>query len=173
MAKRQRMVLWGAHAATTGGKLIPIEDYTNKAYERRTKEGWYCFGVPEGEKPTEGAYLVAKKRFGAFNPNDLSDVDAAREYVVSKTYDVVTEESAANGDVSDSGFEFENEELNLRDAIRAITDLGAYEKPHASDGSVSVYASDAQQDYRTGAWTTYAVYIKSSPANIKRLLTFV
>lgn len=90
----------------------------------------------------------------------------AQPYTVSKTYDIVTPESAQDGDVAESGFEFENEPMSLREVIEEVDGIGA--DVGGSDG-FSFYGVDAQEDYRTGESTTYAVHVKANAHNMKRL----
>ena len=40
--------------------------------------------------------------------------------LISKTYEVITHESAEHGEVEDSGFEFEFEPFSFRDLVRQL-----------------------------------------------------
>lgn len=79
--------------------------------------------------------------------------------LINKTYDVVTPESAAEGDVADRGFEYEDMRPDdLRDVLR---ELEAHGCPRLNDwdhGHASVYFEEADQNYRTGENTSYALH---------------
>ena len=76
-------------------------------------------------------------------------------YVVSKTYSVVTYESAETGSEADEGFEFESVAMDLQDVLSEFEQLGAIDY---FDGS-SAYGADPYVNYRTGEYTTYALHI--------------
>ncbi len=102
------------------------------------------------------------------------------------TYDVVTEESAEYGDSAESGFaspggwktEDRPEPLTLREAIRAAG-FRHYSPRYGAgfeDGGSSFYTVDADQNYRTGEDTTYAIHpprgiTPSSYRRVARVLT--
>lgn len=50
--KTPRRTLWGFNTAQRIG-LIRICEYSKAEQERRTREGWTCAGVIDGEEPTE------------------------------------------------------------------------------------------------------------------------
>jgi hypothetical protein len=86
-------------------------------------------------------------------------------YMVSKTYSVVTHESAETGSESDSGFEFKSVKMDLQDVLGELEELGAIDY---FDGS-SAYGADPDIDYETGEHTTYALHI-SGPDSAMRWL---
>lgn len=95
-----------------------------------------------------------------------------KPFKVSKTYDVVTPESAEHGDVDDRGHDFEDEPMSLREALREIRNIGpecgSHVTPHG--GRVSIYGTDSDTDYRTGAETTHAIHVRGKDRNLKRLI---
>lgn len=84
------------------------------------------------------------------------------ELLLSKAYEVVTEESAAEGDVAESGFEYENRTLDVRAVVRRLSecsDLSSY--PVTAVTCAHTWAIvEPQMDYRTGEETSYAYFIK-------------
>lgn len=84
------------------------------------------------------------------------------------TYQVVTPESAALGDVADQGYELED--CSLREAI-GIVGRGSCE-----DGGRWFTTVDARVNYRNGSETTFSVHppkgiTPASYARVARLLT--
>ena len=70
--------------------------------------------------------------------------------LISKTYEVVTEESAEHGEVEESGFEFESESFSFRDLVR---ELRYFPHPSCSVIGPGVWvSSEPEQDYRTGEY---------------------
>jgi len=76
---------------------------------------------------------------------------------ISETYDIVTEESAMEGDFADSGFVTEREELTFRELVDKLRDY-----PEAScSGPVhsrTWFTSYADQDWRTGESESRSVH---------------
>lgn len=66
----------------------------------------------------------------------------------SVTYDIVTHESAARGDIAESGFVLRN--VRLADALRECSP--------GQDSGRWFTEYDARQDYRTGAHETRALH---------------
>jgi len=93
-------------------------------------------------------------------------------FTVSKTYDLVTYESAEDGEAAESGFVFEDSRMTLREALREIDNLGGYHLQRDADG-LTLYRQDAEIDYRSGDSTSYALHVVASPRNIARLARFV
>jgi len=92
-------------------------------------------------------------------------------FTVSKTYDVVTHESAEDGEAAESGFEFEDTRMTLREALREIQDLGGIVQQQG--GKLTVYTPDAEVDFRTGDSKFYALHVVAAPRNIARLARFI
>lgn len=71
--------------------------------------------------------------------------------LISKTYEVITEESAEHGEV-ESGFEFEFESFSFRDLVRQ---LRFFPYPSSSViGPDTWVSSEPEQDYRTSEYRT-------------------
>lgn len=104
-------------------------------------------------------------------------------FIYSITYDVVTPESAEQGDVADRGFEVEDEPASLRDVVSAFGKLSSIDSweispgfpgyrgkaPHGRLARLRAYDTGEDQDYRTGETTRRAIHIYGSDANIRRL----
>ena len=77
--------------------------------------------------------------------------------VISETYEIVTEESAENGDFSDSGFINTWEEISFRDLVEKMRNF-----PNASSsGAVNCrtwFTSHGEIDYRTGETETRSIH---------------
>lgn len=93
-------------------------------------------------------------------------------FTVSKTYDVVTHESAEDGEAAESGFVFEDSRMTLRETLREIDGVGGGHWQETHNG-LTLYVYDADVDYRTGDSTTYALHVAASPRNIARLTRFI
>ena len=93
-------------------------------------------------------------------------------FAVSKTYDVVTHESAEDGEAAESGFVFEDSRMTLRETLREIDNLGGYHLQRDADG-LTLYRQDAEIDYRSGDSTTYALHVRGHRSNIDRLARFI
>jgi hypothetical protein len=89
-------------------------------------------------------------------------------FVVSKTYDIVTPESAEHGDYSESGFIFERENMTLRELLNELKELGGFDNLHGT-GRQSLYAIDSIKDYYDGSETSYAIHVNGPKRALKRL----
>ena len=91
---------------------------------------------------------------------------------VSKTYQVVTEESAQNGKTSDDGYCFSPMLLRLKDTLNEIDKLGAFDiSEHVTH--IDLYSCDEEMDYRTGEATTYHIRVKGTGRVLKRLIKLI
>ena len=82
--------------------------------------------------------------------------------LISKTYDVVTEESAEDGETAEDGFVFEFEEFSFRDLVRYLRYF-----PHLSSSIITSntwVSSESEQDYMTGEYRTEHLHYVG-PAN--------
>lgn len=100
---------------------------------------------------------------------DEDEAEEAEEYTVSKTYSVVTPESAKDGDYAETGFEWEDKKMTLSDVLSEINELGFYENLQGRGGSESLYGVDSDTDYKTGEETTYALHIDGSKEAMLKL----
>jgi hypothetical protein len=101
----------------------------------------------------------------------------------SVTYDVVTEDSARDGDVAESGFAspggWKHDDRSLLTLREAIAATGRYYSRHGcgfEDGGCAFYTSDSDTNYRTGEDTSYAIHpprtiTASSYRRVSRILT--
>lgn len=82
------------------------------------------------------------------------------------TYEVVTLESAEQGEAADRGFHAEG--VSLRGALNAI---GHSTKRPGLEDSGRWFVSDASVDFQTGAETSYAIHPPRTvtPASYRRL----
>lgn len=101
-------------------------------------------------------------------------------FTVSKTFDVVTPESAEHGDIADSGFEYQDRAMTLREVLRTIESEGCTEPSswpctleNFANGRVWFTSVDPDVDYRTGESTTYAIHVDGSSRNLARLYRFL
>lgn len=65
--------------------------------------------------------------------------------VLSQTYEIVTEESAQEGDAADSGFDFENESYGFRELVDYIESNG-FNVPSCSPGVPDWLSTEVIQD---------------------------
>jgi hypothetical protein len=91
---------------------------------------------------------------------------------VSKTYAVVTQESASNGDYADHGYCFSPMLLRLKDTLDTIDSLGAVEIQESTN-HIDFYAIDPDTDMHDGSETTYHVRVKAHPRVLKRILNLI
>lgn len=82
------------------------------------------------------------------------------EYLVSKVYEVVTEESAEDGDVEDSGFVFQDEKMDESDIVGELKE--GYIHPSSSSlSSLGWVSTEAEQDMLDGSYTSYSLHIRN------------
>jgi hypothetical protein len=79
---------------------------------------------------------------------------------VSRTYQVITPESAEQGDVAESGFDFQSEPVTFRELIDIIDRDGFRECSYSPvSGSVDEWLTTyPEQDYRDGSYTSYSLH---------------
>ena len=77
--------------------------------------------------------------------------------IISKTYELVTEESAEQGEAAERGFVFEDQPGGFRELFDTIKADG-FAYPDSSHGIPRWLSTEPQQDYRTGAWVTYSLH---------------
>jgi hypothetical protein len=86
---------------------------------------------------------------------------------VSKTYALITEESAENGDIEDSGFEYQDYEDNIVEAVARIEkELGYFD---GLESFPTIYGCDGSVDYSDGSVTTYALHFDGSAEELTEL----
>lgn len=96
---------------------------------------------------------------------DPGNKGAPHYYIVNKTYEVVTPESAEEGDAAERGFDYEGKKYDsLKDLV---TDWANRENwvewssSHVS-GEHEWLTSEGEQDPRTGGYTSHGLHIKRS-----------
>lgn len=76
--------------------------------------------------------------------------------IVNKCYEVVTQESAEQGEASDSGFEYEDQSFSFRDLVsemKEYTETSSY-PPRGDEWLIS----EPNHNYRTGEDTSYSLH---------------
>ena len=90
-------------------------------------------------------------------------------FIVSKTYEIVTPESAEEGDAEERGFEFENTKMTLAEVLSEVRDLGSHHVQSNRSTQISLYGQGEYVDYSTGDTKTYALHIRGPSRAISRL----
>lgn len=103
--------------------------------------------------------------------------DPSKPFMVGKTYEIVTPESAEHGEADEHGWVFDAEPMTLRETVREIQKLGAFEadsSPVPQKGTrLTLYQSDGDVDYGTGAETREALHIKAPQNALLRLKQYL
>lgn len=111
-----------------------------------------------GKGLLRGDLYVNYKVYWSVNP-DMSlslTCEHTNPKQIAVTYDVVTDESAENGDTSEAGFERFIPVDDCFDALEQLKNHGPYQD---SGDNESYYTSDAEQDYMTGDHTNRAYHL--------------
>ena len=99
--------------------------------------------------------------------------DPQKPFQVGKTYEIVTPESAEEGEADEQGWVFDTEPMTLRETMREIKKLGSFEpdsSPVPRKGTrLTLYENDGDIDYQTGAETRNALHIKAPENAMRRL----
>jgi hypothetical protein len=82
---------------------------------------------------------------------------------VSKTYQVVSEESAQHGDFADQGFEYQDKELTLRELVDELEYFLHTSEPQGEATQYTWVISDSEQCFRTGDYTSYGLHLTHEP----------
>jgi hypothetical protein len=77
--------------------------------------------------------------------------------LLSKTFETVSEESAANGDACDRGFHWQDEPHSFKEVVDLIQNRG-FVYPSDSTGTPRWLSSEAEQNMRTGDWNTDSIH---------------
>jgi len=86
----------------------------------------------------------------------------------SVSFDVVTEESAEQGDFAEAGWVLEDEAVTFREALAEIEGRGCPVSLSVRADMLTIY-HEADCDYRTGDYTSEATHIQGDPRAIARL----
>lgn len=89
---------------------------------------------------------------------------------ISKTFEVVTEESAQDGEAAEHGFIFEDRPYTFRELVREMEGFPECSCQPASGDTHEWLTSYAEQDYRTGAYESESIHF--SEKNPPRLAKY-
>ncbi len=89
-------------------------------------------------------------------------------FLVAKTFDVITEESASEGDFAETGYVYEETRMTLKEVLDEVNSLGSFETNGCGD-SLSLYGVDPDIDYYDGSETRECLHIDASERVIRRL----
>jgi hypothetical protein len=78
--------------------------------------------------------------------------------LISRTFEVVTEESAQDGECAESGFVYENQAFTFRDLVSEI-ESGGFRR----EGATRWLTSEPCQDFRSGDWQSEGLHL--APGN--------
>lgn len=86
------------------------------------------------------------------------------KFLVSKTYAIVTPESASEGDFAETGFEFKDQEYSLSDLKHLIKSEGFFRERNRG-GKKSCpcstwLESDPEEDHSDGSAITYNLHVE-------------
>lgn len=79
------------------------------------------------------------------------------KFTLSQSYEIVTEESAADGDAAERGFDWEDAEHTFREAVELIKD-GGFIHPSCSHGVPGWLSTEAEQDIHSGEYETKTLH---------------
>lgn len=77
--------------------------------------------------------------------------------ILSQTYEIVTEESAAEGDAEERGFDWEDVPHTFRETVDLIN-RGGFFSPSCSHDVPRWLSDDPTPDYTTGGWETKSLH---------------
>lgn len=77
--------------------------------------------------------------------------------ILHKTYQIVTDDSAAEGEVDESGYEWDNVEHGFRETVELIID-GGFIHPSDSHGVPRWLSTEDEQDVESGSYTQYSLH---------------
>lgn len=76
---------------------------------------------------------------------------------LSQTYEIVTEESAENGEAAEAGYDWEDAEHTFKEAVDLIRN-GGFIHPSDSHGVPRWLTSEAEQDMHTGSYESKSLH---------------
>lgn len=77
--------------------------------------------------------------------------------ILSQTYEIVTEESAADGEAAESGFDWQDAPHGFRETVEIIRD-GGFIHPSCSPGVPGWLSTESEQDFGTGEWESKSLH---------------
>jgi len=88
--------------------------------------------------------------------------------MIDKTFEVITEESAENGESSDAGFSAINEKVSFRDLVNLMAEKYTHPSQYPVARSTRVwFTSEVDQDYRTGEYRSESIHFSSDNPTFK------
>jgi len=117
------------------------------------------------------------REWGYYNYRYEEYRSVERVFLVSETFEVITPDSAANGDAEDRGFVFQDEFMTREELVNHIQDCGFN---HPSEGDVSYLEGHEEEikghpwlttadpvfrDYKTGAETYKSLFVSAITGN--------
>ncbi len=84
----------------------------------------------------------------------------ALTFIVSRCYELVTPESAEDGDASERGFEIEDEEMDFREVIRELRNCNHLSDSHVQAGTWAMTEPHVS-DWQTGEEKSESVHINA------------
>ena len=90
---------------------------------------------------------------------------------LTKTYSIITEESAEHGDFAETGFEFKYQPATVRDVVDALREcLETSCVPLCETGHNCWASTNPEQDIFSGEWTTYTYHVEGVTPHQRRRL---
>jgi hypothetical protein len=95
--------------------------------------------------------------------------------IVSKTYEVVTEESAEHGDFAETDFVYEDDEMTLGEVLREIENGGYYQWSSSNPTILDCLSTvDPEVNHSTGEHTYYSLHFENiSEDDFETIVNFV
>ena len=84
--------------------------------------------------------------------------------LISKTFQIITEESAKNGEASENGFEFQDGEYSFRELVKELKEYNELSCSHDHDRNTWV-TQYGDMDLHSGDYTNYSLHFsRNNPA---------
>jgi len=105
-------------------------------------------------------------------------MDLEKIFLVSKTYEIITPESAENGDAEERGFKYQDEEMTVEDILREIDYNGftmlssswiENHKNSTEQNHTWINTVDPDKNYTTGEDTFYGLHIKCTEGEFYKI----
>ena len=86
--------------------------------------------------------------------------------LIDKTFEIITEESAENGEVEDAGFSAVNESVSFRELVDMIRNKYFHSSQYPASRTTHVwFTSESEQDYITGEHRSESIHFsRNNPA---------
>lgn len=89
--------------------------------------------------------------------------------LIDKTFEIVTNESAENGEAEDSGFSAIGEHLTFAELVDALKHKFIHPSQSPADRSTDVwFTTESEQDYMTGEYRSESIHFSSDNPSRKR-----